>query len=230
MSDLDSVAKIRQQFYRLTGSISSDSELVRQGEAVDDVAYQALTEGTRAAQLWMLDNGYHGWRARSSAITWLGTEAANGGRYVALPATYLRLYGDMHPGKSALVEADGTPWGQQIDAGDDRAQGDFYYVRGEELWITRLATPPTTLYIDFHYRHPAWTSGVTIDFPTLARGLLAPKAASIAMEENWLPGDRNMEVKIERAMLKAEARARMVARQTKQPRRMKEPYRAGNAW
>lgn len=226
MAELSTVAQVVAAFYRLVGSKSADQMLVAHGEEVDAVVYEALTQATRLAQLFMLDNGYPGWKARSSALSWSGSDASDGGRYSALPSDFLRAYGSKK--RSALVEADGVGWGQQIDADQSQAIGDYYFLDDEQLWITRGANPPTTIYLRYHHLHPAWSAAVTIDFPSRGRGLLAPYAAEIAMDDNWLPGGDEMEAKISRAVRKAEARTRKFARQSKEPRRLNRPKRVAN--
>lgn len=228
MADLTTVAQNLARFYRLVGSTSADAALVLQGEAVNAVAYEAFTQGTRLAQLWMLDQGYQGWRQRSAALSWTGTDATTGGKYSALPADFLRAYGNKT--RSALVEANGDRWGVQIDADEDYLTGDLFYFRDDEIWLARDAAPPTTIYLAYHYMHPLWTASVTIDFPLTSRGLLAPYAAWVAADDNWLPGGEEMLAKIERAVKKAEVMARKLSRQTKEPRRFNKPVRIASHW
>jgi len=226
--ELDSSAKVLQAFYRLVGSVEADTALVEQGEAVNDVAYEYLTVGAREAQRHMLKMGYGGWRKRSAALTWTGTDAANGGRYSALPTDFLRAYGNRR--RSALTEANGDRWGGEIGPDEDTSEGDYYYVRGEELWLARTASPPTTVYLDYHYKHPLWSASVTIDFPMDARMLIVAEGANAAKDENWLPGGPELEGKIERAVARWRERTRGIARGTKSPRQFAKALRLGNRW
>ena len=228
MSDLDTVAKLLNYFYRLTGEESGDPDMETNSEATDEVGYTCLTMGCRAAQRWMISMHYGGWRKRSSAITWLGTDDTTGGRYAAVPDDFLRAYGSAR--RSAMTEANGDRWGKELNPEMAEQWGQFYYFEGEVLWITRKATPPSPIYLDYHYRHPVWTSVVAIDFPLEARSLIPAFAASIGMEENWLPGGPELEYKIERSLGKAKERARDIARATKSPRTFRSPYRAANRW
>lgn len=232
MSDLDSVTAILRRFYRLVGTRSADPELRRRDEELDEVAYTYLTLGSRSAQFFMLDAGYHGWRKRSSALSFSGTDESDGGRYVDLPSDFLRAFGSKRINSSSLVEPDGTPWGSEIDARDDHLRGDMYYFRGigDQLWLARGAKPPETLYLDYHYRHPEWDENVTIDFPLLIRDLIPTYAATKAMDDNWLPGGQDYELKIDRARKRAEVDARKLARPSKEPRRFKPPTRIGNRY
>ena len=229
MSDLDTVAKVVNAFYRLTGEESGDQEMEYRGEDTDEVAYAFLTRGCRTAQRWMLKMGYGGWRKRSDAITWSGSDSADGGRYSDVPDDFLRAYGNKK--RSALTNAGGDRWGTEIDPWDDDLKGDLYYIRGEELWIARAAAPPTTLYLDFHYRHPEWEAILDpIDFPLEARSLIPAKAAVAAMDDNWLPGGPELEQKITRAEMRAENEARDIVRATKSPRAFRQPARVANRW
>ena len=226
--ELDTPAKVVAAWYRLVGSLSSDGALTEQGEATDDVVYTYLTRGCRNAQRWMLKMGYGGWRKRTTALTWSGSDAADGGRYATLPSDFLRSYGNQRV--SALREADGDQWGQEVKEEEDQLRGDYYYIRGEQLWLGRDASPPTSLFLDYHYKHPLWSSTTTIDFPMDARALIVAEAAVAAMAENWLPGDSAMERKIEIALMRAREEAREIVRVTKGPRTLRKPYRAGNHW
>jgi hypothetical protein len=231
--ELDTVAKITAGFYRLLGTTEDDEGLVDQGEAVGDIADLYLTRGCRAAQRWMLKCGYGGWRKRSSALTFSGTDAADGGRYVALPSDFLRAFGSQRPGRSALVEANGRRWGREIEPDQDHVEGNGYYIRGDELWLARRAVVPTTLYLDYHYTHPPWDDDLAdgdIDFPLEARPLIHTEAAFVAMEDDWLVGFPEMERKIVNARQMAREEARGVARRTKQPRTMFKPVRFANHW
>ena len=229
--ELNTVKMFVDAFYRLVGTESGDDELELRGEAADDVAYIFLTRGSRTAQRWMIKMGYGGWRKRTSALTFTGSDDTDGGTKVALPNDFLRGYGNQR--QSMLREANGKRWGQEIDPEDDHLRGDKYYIRGQELWLTRGASPPTTLYGDYHYTHPLWNAALantSIDFPTDARSLIPAEAAVVAKEENWVPGGEEMELKIERALKRAQEEARDVARPTKEPRKFRRPKRFANRW
>jgi len=221
--ELTAAAQFVRGFYRLVGEMSSDPELVALGESVDEIAYIYLTQGTRAGQRWMLDCGYMGWRKRSSALTWTGTDDTTGGTYSDLPSDFLRAFGSQQ--KSALVEADGRPWGTEVHTLDDTLEGDGYYFRGDELWLLRRASPPSTLYLSYHFLHPAWDATTEVDFPVEARGLIPAEAANLASLENFLPGGNEMLAKIDRALKVARERARGLGRPSKQARMMRKPAR-----
>lgn len=152
----------------------------------------------------------------------------DGGRFSYLPSDFLRAYGNER--RSALVEAGGKRWGKEGRPDDDEARGDRYYIRGEELWLARGARVPTTLYLDYHYLHRAWTASISIDFPLEARGLVVAEAAAAAKEESWFPGERDDEMRIDRALARAREDARDVARPTKQARALRKAPRYGNRW
>jgi hypothetical protein len=231
--ELDTVAKLVQAFYRLVGMAASDPSLVKHGEDDDDVAYYYLTRGFRGAQRWLIDNGFQSyWRKRTSALTWSGSDTT-GGRYSALPSDFLRLWGDRTRVKSALVEADGTDYGDLIDEEQSAYYGDFYYLKGAYLWITRGASPPDPIYLEYHHKHPAISSTLAdnaIDFEMDARPLAVAEAADAAASDSWLPGGTDMESKIARALEKARGEARRIARRTRSARRFAEAPRWGNHW
>jgi len=227
--EMTAVSQFVASFYRLLGTDATDDALILNGEAANDVAYQYLTAGCREAQRWMLKMGYGGWRKRSAALSFAGTDIADGGRYATLPADFLRAVGNQK--RSALREPGGDGWGTEVTEHESEYRGDGFYIRGEQLWLTREANPPTTLYLEYHYTHPAWSAVLaTIDFPMDARSLIVAEAANEAKEENFLPGGPEMEGKIERALMRAKERARDIARPTKQARQMRRPTRLGNRW
>ena len=219
MADLDSVTTIRDAFYRLVGTVPADTALSELSEGENDVAYLYLTQGCRDAQDYMLDQKYLGWRKRSDALTWTGTDATTGGRYSSLPSDYLRADGSRE--RSALVLVGGNRWGHQVEQEDDIIKGNYFYFIGDQLWLARGASPPT-VYLKFHYMHPEWTADVTIDFPLKARSLVVAYAADLASNENWFTGDAEEKTAIRKAVLQAENNARKYARQTKQGRQWRK--------
>jgi hypothetical protein len=228
--ELDSVAKHREAFYRLTGSLSSDGALTKRGEATDEVANLCLTRGSRLAQRWMLEMGYEGWRKRSPAITWVGADETHGGRYTALPMDFLKAYGGQR--RSALCSLNGDRWGTEITSEEDDRKGNYYYYRGEQIWIARTAQPPVPVYMDYQYKHPEWESltDEAIDFPVDARYLIVAEAANVGKDENWLPAGREMKAAISEALYSARQEARRIARRGKGPRQIRPPKRFGNRW
>jgi hypothetical protein len=228
--ELTTASQFVAGFFRLLGSEASDDALVAHGEAVDDVVYGFLTRGCRSAQRTMLKLGYQGWRKRSAALAWSGTDDADGGRYSALPSDFLRTCGSKR--MSALREADGDGWGQEVDAGEgEQAKGNGYYVLGGNLWLCRRASPPATLYLAYHYTHPLWSAALTtVDFPVDARSLIIAEAANVAKEENWEVIGPEGAQKIERNLMRAKEEARDVARATKSPRTLKKTLRMGSRY
>lgn len=228
--ELDTVSKLKDAFYRLTGVTESDATLQRRGESAGDVANYYLTRGARAAQRYMIQQGYGGWRKNSSALSF--TDNSDGSQKVTLPSDFLRAYGRRHPDMSALVDTNGDAWGTEIHAEEDYRKGDLYYFRGDELYLARQASPPTTLYLDYHYLHPSFEglADADIDFPVEARPLIVAEAADQAKEDAWLPGGREMEQRIARALARAQADARRIARPSRQPRTFRKAPRYGNRW
>lgn len=233
MAALSTHAKLRTAFLRLVGSEAEDQALTDRGEGTNEVVDYYLTRGVWAAQRYLLKCGYRGWRKRSSALSWSGSEDTDGGRYTALPSDFLRAFGSTR--RSALVEADGDLWGEQLDAEDDFFEGDYYFFEGhDQLWITREADPPSPVYLTYHYRHAAFDGdfddGTDWDFPEEIRPLIVAEAAHFAMEDSWIPGGQDMELRITRALRSAQSEARDFARPTKQPRQFRKVRRIGNRW
>ena len=231
--ELDSVAKVRYAFLRLVDTEADDPDLEVHGETATDVIYVNLTRGFRQAQRWMISQGYDGWRKRSSAITsWSGSDATTGGKYNAVPTDFLKAYGDKS--RSAFVKVNGDRWGYEVEPDEDIQKGNYYYYRGgssgQEIWLARGASVPSPIYLEYHYTHPAWTSSVTIDFPMDARALGVAYAANSAMQDAWLPGGQELEVKISRSLNFAQEEARRLARPSKSPRQIKKPTRYGSSW
>lgn len=233
MAGLTSVSKMVDAFYRLVGSTTSDDALTEQGESTDEVAYHCLTQGIWRAQRYMIGEGMQGrWLARSSAITsWTGTDAADGGTYTTLPADFLMLSGDEK--RSALVEADGTPWGKQV--GEDRRyyMGDYFYLRDEQLWLAKKARPKATLYIEYEARHAALASGTLdadIDFPLEARPLVISEAADYGIEDGWCVRDEAGKQAVSNRLEKDKRAASRIAKQSREPRKTKPATMIGTRY
>jgi len=220
MAQLESVAQILEAWYRLLGSVPTDYALTELGEAEDEIGYIYLTQGCHDAQVYLIDQGYRGWRQRTAALTWAGTDATTGGQYASLPADFLKA--DGHKEKSPLVKVNGDRWGQLIDDEDDNVKGNYFYFVGDKLWLARTASPPT-VYLKYHYQHPEWTAAVTIDFPIIVRSLIVAYAANLAKDESWYVGDETDKRTIREAVLSAERRAQKFARQGKQNKQWRRP-------
>ena len=229
--DLDTVGRIRAAFYRLVGAEDTDASLRLHDEEENEVAYQCLTRGVREAQRYMLKQGYDGWRRRHGPLVFLGTDSADGGRYVAFPADLLRVAGDEH--RSALMQQDGQTWGHQVGPKESHHRGSAYYILGDRLWLLKGASPPSTLYLGYTAQHPAIDDDLldaNIDFPLEARGLIVAEAAMAAVEEAWFPGDERAENRIRLAWVRARMNANDVARSTQQARKLRQPRKAGNRY
>ena len=233
--ELDSVDKVKRAFFRLVDTESDDPELTLLGEDASEIVELLLTRGFRSAQRWMLQQGYQGWRKRSSALTFTGTDATTGGVSTNLPADFLKAYGNER--RSCLVEANGDRWGTETQPDNDRGRANYFYFRGSDdsgmqLWLARTASPPTTVFLEYHYLHPSWESlaDADIDFPLEIRYLGVAEAASIAIDEAWLPGGEELALKLTRALGRAQREARRTVRASKQPREMLKNRRFGNHW
>jgi hypothetical protein len=231
MSRLSTEAEVRAAFYRLVGTTSTDDTLSENAEAANLVADMCLTHGFERAQMFMIGCGMtERWRARSSAITsWSGADSTDGGRYKALSditTDFLRFSGKkMDPRYSSLMAANGDRWGVEIDADYDVLTGNVFYLKNEQLWIGVGSVPYTTLYLDYQFRHPEFTTGVTINFPGGAIGLCVAYAALHGSTENWYPRSDNS--KIAENVDYWEKQARMVARRSRGQRKQSAPKTVG---
>jgi hypothetical protein len=227
MAYLTNGADLLKAFYRAVGTKGSDRALTEQGEKQDDVAYLALNHGCQAAQRFVLScGGADWWEKRSSAITWLGTEASDGGRYAELPDDFLRFAGGRD--ECPLLSANNERWAaREITVDEKDWTGDYYYLRTSRLWITRNATPPSPVYLEYIYEHPEIKAGVTLDFPELARPLIVAYAAQHAVAEGWYAGGAEKEARLYRNVETQEREARKVSRRSRQPRRIKPPRTVG---
>jgi len=225
---LDGIAEHREEFYRLVNTDETDQELTLRGETENQICDMALTRGCHRAQRYLLKHGYRGWRKRSTALSFSGADATDGGQYADLPSDFLKAFGSRRV--SALRKANGDQWGQEIEDYQDFWKGNYYYIRGDELWVTRTAVLPTALYLEYHYKHPVWNDSVTIDFPIEARYLIVAEAANVAKDHSWLTGDVELEAKIVRALDTAREEARSIAPRTRSQKLFQAPRRFGNRW
>jgi hypothetical protein len=230
MADLTALADYRNAFYRKVGTVSSDDALVENGETAGAVADLCLTHGFRTAQRFLISHG-QAWRwvKRSTAITWSGTEAADGGRYSALPSDFLML---AHRGKSeatsAIREANGEGWGYEIDFEHSHERGNFYYLKNERLYITRGANPPATVYLEYVFQHPAFADAVTVDFPLEIRELVIAYAAQHGASDSWYPrADTNA---IAQSVNFWEKQGALFAKRSRNPRKQTAPKTAGTRY
>lgn len=238
---LSSIAEHTRALYRLLGLVSTDDVFTEQGEAANDVAYLALTDGYRRTQNWIISKGGgERWRKRAStAITaWTGSDASVGGRYVALAdycldaasnPDFLRLDSKPKEDRSALVEANGDQWGSEIEADEDWAKGDYYYLKGEQLWLARTAGPPSTLYLRYYYKHPRITSATSsFDMDEELRWLCVAEAADAANRDGW--GVEGAQARIDAALAYRRSEAKRMVRRTRNPRRMEARPAIGTHW
>jgi hypothetical protein len=230
--ELATAAEHVRAFYRALAVVSADDALVENGEAADDVAYLSLTRGYRATQRWLIAQGAgERWRKRSGAITtWSGSDTADGGRFVDLddyctnsaspPACdFLRLDGDQKS-RSALVQANGDQWGSEIEADQDWAKGNYYYLKGEQLWLARGASPPSGLLIRYYYTHPPIVAGTAaFDMQVDLRWLCVAEAVYAAVWEGWVPGGDNTRQSALGARENARREALRIYRRTREPQR-----------
>ncbi len=228
---LTNQASFQRAFFRLTDTDSNDEALTEQDTSGDlEAVNQFLQYGVDTAQDYLVDAGLtERWIKQSAAITSFdGTEAADGGRFKTLESDFRRLAGD--DTNSALREITGVRWGREINFRDRfRVRGNKYWLQNDQLWIARGSSPPTSLIYDYIFRIPALSS-TTIDFPIEDRYLIVAYAAQLGMEESWLPGDAEMEAKIDKAVQICERRAFRRGRRSRTARRFRPKQTVGTHW
>lgn len=218
-------------FYRLTGLSGSDGRWVAHQTAASDTLYTWLYQAMREAQAWYLNNVDPArWKkATTSEFSWSGTEAANGGRYMALPSDFLRLFGDQE--NSALRYPSGERWGHLIDPNDRVRWGDYYWIENDNLWICRGASPPATLVMDYSYAIPQLTDDTTApDFPEIDRDLIAAEMAAIAADHPSFPGSEDLRRRIYQHRESLQKQVYIRGRRSREPRKIKAGRVIGSHW
>jgi hypothetical protein len=230
MADLAALADFRTAFYRKVGTVSSDDALVENGETAGAVADLCLTHGFRQAQRFLIAHG-QAWRwiKRSSAITWLGSEAADGGRYVALPTDFLMFaQRGRDDYESSLKEANGEGWGLETVLEQAFRSGNYYYLKNSQLWISRGANPPSTLYLEYVFQHPVFADAITVDFPLEVRELVVSYAAQHGANDSWYP--RADTSAIDKSVSLWEKQGALYAKRSRNPRKQTAPRVHGSRY
>jgi hypothetical protein len=232
----DNRAELRRGLLRLLAMSTSDGSLAEHEATGGDTLNHFIQHGVWEAQSYLLSHvDPDRWRKRSSAITWSGADSTDGGRYVELASDFLRLYGNRE--RSALVEADGKRWGRQLDTPLDRyeVRGDYYWVdrtsNADRLWIAKAASPPTTLYYEYNYRHPTFSDDSTAaEFPSQHTPLIVAFAADYAAHHPFFPGGDELRGAIARNLAYWKASVYVGARRTREPRKVKSGNVIGTRW
>ena len=230
MSVLTDLASMQRAFYRRTDTESGDDALIEHDDTTLEAVNQFLQYGLNDAQDYLMDCGLSDrWVSVATAITsWSGSDTEDGGRFKDLESDFFRFAGDDKT--SALREIDGTRWGVLVDARDRfRVRGNKYYLLNEQLWLARAASPPTSLIYDYHARI-ATLSSSTVDFPSEDRPLIVAYAAERAMNDSWLPGDKEMEMKIANNVRACKASAFRRTRRSRKQRRLRPTPILGTHW
>ena len=233
---LDNRAEYRRALLRLLAMGTSDGSVAEHEASAGDTLNHIIQHGVWEAQNWYLNNvDPERWRKRSSAITWSGADATDGGRYVALASDFLRLYGTRE--RSALVEADGARWGYLIDPIDRyEVRGSYYWIDAtsvgvERLWIARSASPPATLYYEYTYRHPTFTDDVTAaEFPLQDAPLIVAFAGQYAMHHPFFPGGEELKGSIRENLKFWQTQCYVRGRRSREPRKVKSNRTIGTRW
>lgn len=229
-------AKLRQDFYALTGTSATDDSLEEYDSEADERVHRALHFGLWRAQRWMIDKGYaDGWRASVSKASADFTTETDGRRWCALPSNFLRLAGDEH--KSALFDGQ-YRWGR-LEPREELLRdyrGDRYAIRGlgdhnPVLWLAREASLPASLTVEYHFRHATLDDDTdALDFPPDCTDLIPAYAAEWASTQAWLPGGDAMRGAIQQALSIAQRNALSVVRRDRGPKVLHARPAFNNRW
>jgi len=232
MAQLSTLNALKNGLYGLL-NVSADDDAMTEfestsGETVEDL----LQYGLWAAQEWLINYAApDSWVKDSSALTWTGSDSTTGGVYSALPSDFLRLYGD--DDYSALHLLDGSRWGTLIDASRRYVgTGDQYYILNGSLWLTRGASPPAGLVMQYYYKYPSIAAGALdmTDFPDRYRPLILAEAACIARDHSWFPGTGEAYQKLENNRREWRNRISVNARLSRVARSVKSKPVRGTHW
>ena len=230
MALLTDRASILREFFRLVDTDSSDDDLTEHDASSLEGVYGLLSEAMLEAQDDMLRFGVgEFWLQRSSTtLSFSGSESTDGGRYASLPDDFRRAYGDEDD--SALVEADGDRWGQEILPELRHVWGDNYYFRGDgKLWITRKARVPASgLYLEYYRAPTELADGTDADFPAEHRSLIPAHAAVLAIPQAWFPGDQFDEQRLRQNLEARRQRAFSMGRRSRKRRQIRPKAMRGN--
>ena len=226
---------LKRALYRLVNTDDLDDAMLEHDATSLDGIYMALQEGVDDAQQYLVDSGLSDyWLTTSAALSFTGSEPD---RYVALPATdtagddkrFWRLYGDRK--WSALRKSNGTRWGIEIPAsGRWTYRGNGDYLRNDRLYLARGASPPSDVVMDYLYRLPDLADSTTVDFPESDRQLIVAYAAVHTMENDWLAGGQEMEMKLQRNLDRRKQAAYRRARRSLQPKMATPSDMVGDHW
>ena len=100
----------------------------------------------------------------------------------------------------------------------------------ERLWLTRGASPPSDLVMDYHRRVDTLADGENADFPEEDRGLIVAYAAALAREEHWYTGGQLGDARIERNLRMRKTTASRRARRTSAPKKIETPIVFDHWW
>lgn len=233
---LDNRAELRRALLRLIGGSTSDGGFAEHEASSGDTLNHLIIHGVWLAQEYILNSvDPDRWRKRSAAITWSGADSTDGGRYVELASDFLRLYGNRE--RSALVEADGTRWGRQIDSPMDRYEvsGGYYWIdrtsNANRLWISKSSNPPATVYYEYNYRHPTFSDDTTAaEFASQEVPLAVAFAADYALNHAFFPGGPEMGARIEKNLDRWKRTVYVNSRRTREPRKLKTGRVIGTRW
>lgn len=232
MTVLTDRASLKRQLFRLINSDDTDGGSTEYDP--DDTPleglYLVLERGVRKAQQWLIHCGLgEYWLATSDPLTFSGTDAADAGRYATLPTDFLRAYGDRH--ESCLREPSGMQWGREVSPRDRlRYTGNGYYFAKDQIWLTRRATPSSSLVLDYYAKVDALVDDTTVDFPEDDRELIVAYAADEASKHPWFLGGMEEKQGLQKHLADLKYEVYNRSRRSRQPRGRRERPNIGSRY
>lgn len=192
-------ASLKRELFRVMNTDAADGASTEHDDAavVLEGLYMLLQQGAEDAQEWLIGAGLGSlWLSTSAVLTW--TQETDGQYYTALPADFLRLYGDQET--SGLRDAAGIRWGQEIPPEMQwrATYVDCYFISNQRLYLVQGASPKSDLVMDYYRRIGTLADGSTVDLPEQDRALIVAFAALHAREQAWYTGGPEGDAKLER--------------------------------
>lgn len=216
-------ASLLRALYRLLDTDPQDIALTEHDPVEGELEGLSLhlQQGAEDAQSYIVGAGSSWWNQTSEALEFDVRD--DGRRRAELPDGFRRLFA--LPDRSALHDGTGRRWGTEIEPQLkwESPATNGYYIEDRYLWLTRTATPPTGLVMDYIRRVAEIRDNTTVDFPEEDRTLIVAFAALHAREEFWYTGGVAGDAKLERNLQVKKRQAFRRARRSSGPKRIQTP-------
>ena len=229
MARLTDRASLLRSLFRLLDTDAEDGTMIEHDIVTLEGAYIALQQGLADAQSYLFSaDGGSWWLAVSDALAF--TQEDDGRQWATLPDGFRRMYSV--PDRSALHTLVGAAWGTEItpDLQWSSSSSNSFFIANDRLWLTRGASPPSDLRMDYYRLAAKLADDSDADFPEEDRGLIVAYAADLAMEEHWFTGGPEGVARIQRNLQKRKTTASKRARRTSAPKKVGTPLVMDHWW